>query len=750
MALAEQKVDVERRKMVRVRLRPDLVIDAHRYEGRTYFIIKDPVSLRYYRLKEHEHFLLGFMDGHKTLNDAQKAYEKHYRPDRLRLEDLEAFAQQLVRAGLAQNESPAAGQLLYDRRAKRKRTELIQKFTNLLYIKVPVFDPDKLLRWMLQYISFFFSGLFFLSSLILMASAIMLVTLHFDMFLAKMPSYYEFFSFKTIIYLWIALGVVKVIHEFGHGLSCRYYGGEVHEMGFLLLCFSPALYANVSDAWTLPNKWHRIIISAAGIYVELVIASIATYVWWYSPASPFIHNLSLSLMVVCSVSTVVFNGNPLMRYDGYYVLADWMEIPNLRERANKYLQNLFLDRCLGIEVQPEPYMDTGRKILFITYGVISYVYRWIVTFTILFFLYNFLKPYRLEVVSQILTLASAVSMVGWPIYNLGKNIYRRGRVPDMKRWRVIATSLVFLALAAVALLVPLPVNRLRGVALVMPQPESLHRFYSTHPGVLEFLPIQTGQPVARDEVLATLFNREVESKLATARAEVEAGEQSLRALLEQSSRANRESDKRRISESILQASRSLEKSRQVVDDSERLKRDFLKFVSPIDGLIGTAPRKEDIGRQVEASSRDPFITVYPSNRLAVCLPLTTSEYNQLVRDCKGTPSSIPNDNIIIRVHGREGSTWNGSNLRLLPSEARDIPLALTSRAGGPVAVKATNPGEPMVPQAQQFLVYIDFVAPDDAILPGNLAQVKIYLKPETCGMWLWRTVNDVFELGLFL
>ncbi|MBU6296142.1 MAG: hypothetical protein KJS91_15785, partial [Planctomycetes bacterium] len=288
MSLAEQKVDVERRKMVRVRLRPDLVIDAHRYEGRTYYIIKDPVSLRYYRLKEHEHFLLGFMDGQKTLNDAQKAYERHYRPDRLKLEDLEAFAQQLVRAGLAQNESPAAGQLLYDRRAKRKRTELVQTLTNLLYIKVPVFDPDRLLRWMLQFTSFVFSGLFFLASLVLMASAVGLVTLHFDVFLSKLPSYYEFFSFKTIIYLWIALGVVKVIHEFGHGLSCRYYGGEVHEMGFLLLCFSPALYANVSDAWTLPNKWHRIIISAAGIYVELVIASIATFVWWYTPASPFI------------------------------------------------------------------------------------------------------------------------------------------------------------------------------------------------------------------------------------------------------------------------------------------------------------------------------------------------------------------------------------------------------------------------------------------------------------------------------
>ena len=105
--------------------------------------------------------------------------------------------------------------------------------------------------------------------------------------------------------------------------------------------------------------------------------------------------------------------------------------------------------------------------------------------------------------------------------------------------------------------------------------------------------------------------------------------------------------------------------------------------------------------------------------------------------------------MIIRVHGREGTVWNGTNPRLLPSEARDIPLALTSRAGGPVAVKATNPGEPMIPQAQQFLLYIDIIDPDPAILPGNLAQVKLYLRPETVAQWSWRTVNDIFELGLF-
>ena len=126
---------------------------------------------------------------------------------------------------------------------------------------------------------------------------------------------------------------MKVIHEFGHGLSCKTFGGEVHEMGVLLLCFSPCLYCNVSDAWTLPSKWHRIIISFAGIYVELMIAAAATFVWWNSPSATFAQHLCLSLMVVCSVSTVVFNGNPLMRYDGYYVLADWLEIPNLHDCA---------------------------------------------------------------------------------------------------------------------------------------------------------------------------------------------------------------------------------------------------------------------------------------------------------------------------------------------------------------------------------------------------------------------------------
>src|SRR5229473_8465437 len=147
---APQAADLERRKKVRLRLRRDLEIAPQKYEGRTYYVVKDPVSMRYYRFKEQEHFLIGLMDGSYSLDDAQKEYEKRFRPERLTLEDLEGFAQQLLTAGLAHNESPQAGKQLFDRRKKRLRSEWAATLTNILYIKIPVIDPDRLLTRMLN------------------------------------------------------------------------------------------------------------------------------------------------------------------------------------------------------------------------------------------------------------------------------------------------------------------------------------------------------------------------------------------------------------------------------------------------------------------------------------------------------------------------------------------------------------------------------------------------------------------------
>ncbi len=845
--------DLERRKQVRVRLRRDLAIEAQKYEGRTFHVVKDPVSLRYYRLKDNEYYLLQFLDGQHTLEDAQKEYEKHYRPDRLKLEDVESFAQQLINAGLAQNESPCAGKQLYDQRQKRRRSEWMQTLTNILYIKIPVFDPDRLLKRMIRWLGWIFSMWFFAVSVGVMLAAAMLVMTHFETFRSKLPDQNLFFRFKTVVYLWCALGVVKVIHEFGHGLSCKVFGGEVHEMGALFLCLSPALYCNVSDAWTLPNKWHRIIISAAGIYVELVIAAIATFVWWHTPAYPFVNNLALSLMVVCSVSTVVFNANPLMRYDGYYVLADWLEIPNLRERSNRFLKHLTLEHCLGVEVPPEPYMALWRRILFVTYAVGSYIYRWVVTFTILWFLYSFLRPYKLEVISQVLAIGSAASMAGWPLYRLGKSIYRRGRLPDMKKWRVVVSAAVLTALLLFACLVPVPVSRIRARAMLQADPSASGKVYVRHAGILTKLYVRPGDTVDAGDVLAEFSDRELDADLLKARIERDHAAEQIKVLEQRRMRNNDPAEVGKINEETAKLESQRMDAAVRVAALEKVHDQDLVLHAPCSGVIGMAPSIEDVSRFFQDDPSAPFCSINEPGRVRVCVPLETPEFNRLKENLEqlsdaatatrklmkkrvtvsydktrladvladlqhqvkglhfqldkdgGVSESLPVSyqaknqrlgwvldgvfeklglgfvlqsepdgehdgwllvragrergepeggrrladlDVTIRIQGRDTQTWKGKVRQLPESEAKSIPLALSNRGGGPVAVKAAAPGNALIPSTQHYLVYVDLVDADASILPGEMAQVKIYCQPETCLHWLWRTLNSTFDLGL--
>jgi putative peptide zinc metalloprotease protein len=852
--------ELERRKLLKLRLRTDLVIEPQRYEGKTYYVVKDPVSLRYYRLKDNEHFLLQFMDGQRTLEEAQKAYEKRFRPDRL-----EGFAQQLLTAGLAQNDSPRAGKQLFERRKKRRRSEWLQALTNILYIKIPVFDPDRTLVRMLRHCKWIFTLTFFLISVGIMLAAVLLVATHFEQFRSKLPNYHEFFSFKTVVYLWIALGVVKVIHEFGHGLSCKVFGGEVHEMGALFLCFSPALYCNVSDAWTLPNKWHRIIISAAGIYVELIIASLATFVWWNTNAQPFVNNLALSLMVVCSVSTVVFNANPLMRYDGYYVLADWLEIPNLRERSNRFLKNLVLEYCLGVEVVPEGYMALWRRILFVTYAIVSYIYRWVVTFAILWFMDNFLRPYKLEIISHLLTAAAIGSMVGWPLYRLGQNLHRRGRLPDMKRSRVLITSSVLVVLLLFVFLVPVPVSRIRAVGMVQARSDATSQvFFLSSPGpdkvnggVLTRLNVQPGDHVRKGDILAEFRNYDLENEIEAARTEKATSQVRRARLEEQRDQTTDQRERGRLGQEVTRAEGKYQEAKQALEAKERLQENQMVLKAPRDGVIGQAPHRDDVGKffEPDPNQNQPLFTINDPGRLRICLPVVTHEFNQLRENLEsptraaaktfkrlrrkvavnydkarladvlqdlssrkelkgvrlvlaenagvrpdllvtyqsdketlstildgllakyglgyvvvsnedagdrdgqievrpGEERGFANDRplaplpVTIRVHGRDSHTWKGRIQTLPESEARRIPQALSNRSGGPVAVKAGGNPNVLVPQTQHYLVYIDLEDSDGALLPGNMAQVKIHCRPETCAHWLWRTVNNLFDLGL--
>ncbi len=739
----------ERRKSVRLKVRPDLQIYEQKYEGKTYHVVKDPVCLRYYRFNKQEYFVFQLFDGDHTLEQIRDRFEDEFKPHRLEYQDLEAFARQLVTAGLVQHEQHGAGKHLFERRAKQRRLKQIAAFTNILYLKIPVFDPDRILTWMYRYLSWIFTTWFFALSVGLMLAAISHVVLHFDTFYSRLPAYQEFFTWNSIMYMWISLGVVKIIHEFGHGLSCKAFGGESHEMGVLLMCLSPALYCNVTDAWTLADKWKRIIISFAGIFVELIIAAIATFVWWYTPQYPVANNIALCVMVLCSVSTVLFNANPLMRFDGYYILADWLEVPNLREKSNRYLNNLFLSKALGVEVPPEPYMAPWRKWLFVFYAIGSWIYRWVVMFGILWFLSDFLGP-KLKILSQLLALVCLASMFVWPLYKMVKNIRQRGRLPDMKATRVYITLAILGGLVAGIFLVPLPVSRVRETGLVVVDPGSSEGVMLPEPARLIALEVRPGEQVRKGQVLGRFASEQLDVELAKATALSDTQWRSTRQLDNAATEAEKLNDDAAAQRYRLDAKMTREKAatadRQLALWTRR-QQAVRELVAPRDGTVLSAPAPDELGKLFDRGYTEttPVFSVGDPTRLQIRVPVSPPDYRLLKDEMAGGKDLA----VSVLIKGRSDREFLGRVTRLPAQNADTVPVSLTQRGGGPLAVKPGGDPNVLIPLAQVYLVDVDVSDPDAAVDPGQLAVVKIHAKWRSAAWWFGRSLANALDIGLY-
>ncbi|HEY1067916.1 MAG TPA: site-2 protease family protein, partial [Pirellulales bacterium] len=311
---------------------------------------------------------------------------------------------------------------------------------------------------------------------------------------------------KNAVWLIVALGVTKIIHEFGHGLTCKHFGGECHEMGVMFLVFTPCLYCNVSDSWMLPNKWHRIYISLGGIFIELCIASAAVFVWWFSQPG-FLNYLALSTVFVCSVSTIMFNGNPLLRYDGYYVAADLLEIPNLWQKSRSVLTRALGVHCLGLKYPPDPFLPEKNHFVFGAYAVASSIYRWVVMFSILWFLHKVFEPYRLQVLGQVLALMSIFGLIVAPIYQMITFFWVPGRVSQVKPVRLVVSLAIAVSVLALIAFCPLP---RRVFAPFIVEPAGARSVYVTMPGELRETRVKIGDVVKQGDLLGVLSNVEVD------------------------------------------------------------------------------------------------------------------------------------------------------------------------------------------------------------------------------------------------
>jgi putative peptide zinc metalloprotease protein len=477
-----------------------------------------------------------------------------------------------------------------------------------------------------------------------------------------------------------------------------------------------------------------------------MIAAAATFIWWNTPSQPFVNNLALNLMVVCSVSTVLFNGNPLMRYDGYYMLADMLEIPNLRDRANKYLQNLAMEYCLGIEVPPEQYMELGRRVLFVTFAVVSYIYRWVVTFMILKFMATFLKPYKLEVISELLAVGALGSMIGWPLYRLIKNVKKRGRLPDMKPIRVTLSACLVAMVILVVLFVPLPVSRIRQSGYI--EPTEITRVSVEVPGLLKELLVSEGQFVKKGKELARFVSLELETKRDEALAQMRIKEELVRYYDEQIAKEQDPAQAGRLRE---QRGKTFSEWKSAIASNDHVAKEMKLLVlrAPRDGVVIGLPQIDEIGKRWDREQNTLFCSIGDKTKLRMIVPLSAADYN-LLRD--NLNKERPNHPLTatIRVQGHDSKTWQGRIGVLPKSDAKTVPIQLSTKAGGPLAVKpGSNPNE-LVPQNQVFLVPIDLIDPDDSIALNSYAQVKIHCEYHSCAWYIHRTIASTFDLGLMM
>jgi putative peptide zinc metalloprotease protein len=320
--------------------RKDLSVQHVICRGKGYWVIKDPVALAYFQLQPEQYCILQLLDGTRNLEEVRAGLLAEHPYTRPTLADIQSTIVDLHEKRLVRGIRSGQGLVLAEARKKRRRKNLLGALRNILYIRLPGWDPETTLRRLLPFVRWMFHPWAVALAILLVASSLTLLAVQFTAFQTRLPEFQQFFGWPNLAYLWLTLAATKIIHELGHGVSCRHYGGECHQIGIIFLVFSPTLYCDVSDSWMLPNKWQRIIIGAAGMYIESIVSAVALFAWWFTQPG-LLNHLCLNVFFVSTVTTVIFNLNPLMRYDGYYMLSDLLEIPNLNAKAQRLLQETF-------------------------------------------------------------------------------------------------------------------------------------------------------------------------------------------------------------------------------------------------------------------------------------------------------------------------------------------------------------------------------------------------------------------------
>ncbi len=491
---------------LQVSLRSTVKVRRLLFRGQSSYIVYDPFNNNFYRLRPEAYEFVSHLRPDKTV---EAVWEETLttNPDTAPgQEEVIQLLTQLHHANLLYFKTAADSGKLFERFKKRKQREVRSKLFSIMFMRIPLFDPDRFLKKALPIIHLLFGKIGFLVWLTTIFIGVKFAIDRFDLVSEQAQG---ILSPNNLFLLYTGMVFVKTLHEFGHAAVCRKFGGEVHTMGVMLLVFTPLPYMDATSSWSFRNRWQRAYTGAAGMYVELFVAAIATVVWAHT-GEGVVHSLAYNIMFIASVSTLLFNGNPLLRFDGYYILSDVLDIPNLSTRSMQQLKHLFEKYLFGYRDAISPSETTGEAARLILFGILSGIYR-VVVFTgiILFVADKFL------IVGIIMALVCIVSWIAVPPFKLIKYL---ATSPKLARTRLRAISVcsgLFIVVTLFLAVCPFPA-RFRAPGVL--EATTYLKVANESPGYVEEIYVHSGTTVTKGTPLLRLTDNElnIEIKIANA------------------------------------------------------------------------------------------------------------------------------------------------------------------------------------------------------------------------------------------
>jgi putative peptide zinc metalloprotease protein len=675
-------------------LRPRLLARAklhrHRYRGELWYLLQDPASGKVHRFTPAARLILAAMDGRRNVHDLWQLAQRRLGDDAPTQDEILQLLGQLHGADLLQTDVPPDALEVFERGERETRAKSRRAWANPMAVRIPLFDPgvflDRMARWWPRLWGVPGAVLW----LLVVVPALVMLPQHWLELTNNISD--RVLEADNLLLLGLAFPVIKALHELGHATATRAGGGEVHDMGLMLLVLMPVPYVDASAATVMRSRWSRALVGAAGMLVEVFVAALAFYLWM-SVEPGLVRALCFNVMLVAGVSTLIFNGNPLLRYDAYYILADLIEVPNLAQQSARYWGYLAERYVLRVDDAVSPAGSRSESLWFLFYGLASTVYRLMVTIAIALFIGT-----RFFFVGVVLALWAGTMMAVMPLVRVLRHLQARPSLRERRgRVAVIGGALAALALLFV-LVVPVPMRVQAEGVVWLPEQATLRagangffRRFEAEPG----LAVKAGQP------LLASFDPSLEARLRGLEARV--------AELEANYQIEFVSDRSRAD--IAREQLALERDALARD---QLRARGLSVAAATDGVFTVMQASDMPGRYYHQGEVLGYV-------LGVARPVVRVLVDQSVVAgiAHGTRS------IEIRVAGDAGHVVTGRIVRQVPAGGDEAPSrALLSQGGGRIAA---DPRDPQGRRTLERVFQLD-VEPDGPIGPSGLYGERVYVR----------------------